>query len=677
LKSIRPKLNHIAAKMASTPWFFPLMLLVVGAFSYLLQVTRLGYYWDDWQAVYLWRAKSPAMIWTYFNYDRPFSAWTYWLTYPLLGMRAPLWQIFTYLLRWSGVWLLYKVLLALWPAWKRQWMWTALLLLTYAGFTVQSPSVAFNQHFITFMLFALSMALMVWAWQRRRLTWLLFPMAVIACALHLFTMEYFVGLEILRPVVLWLLAKKQKMGTGKTLRTIFLWWLPFLLVLCAFLWWRGVYYPSHTPNKDLNMPVLVEQLRQAPIQALSTLAGNIFQDVAHSVVTLWTGLFDISNYDFHSSSILLSWTVGILFAICAVFFISKVKIEPEDVTTQKFIWEILPFGILAILAGGLPVWVVGLQIVQGKWSSRFTLGVMLGAVILVVWLVEWLVRTRRQKNIILALLLAFSIATQVQMTNKYRLDWMYQRDFYWQLAWRAPGLKPGTAVFSASIPFGMESDYGIGFALNVLYHPQDATEQADYWFFTPRAEGFNFYKLVPGYPIDYQFRNVNFNGNTSQAIAVYYNPGQGCLRLLDDQYAADPTIPAAAAKMAVVSNPAQIESSGQPPLKEVFGVEPPHTWCYTFQKADLARQQQDWAQVIKLADAAGIHPQNGVEVLPFLEAYAHTGQWQQALAVSKLAVQTTPGLETWVCGQWKRLASKTGTGTEIQKQALILFACSQ
>ena len=36
----------------------------------------------------------------------------------------------------------------------------------------------------------------------------------------------------------------------------------------------------------------------------------------------------------------------------------------------------------------------------------------------------------------------------------------------------------------------------------------------------------------------------------------------------------------------------------------MFGSEPPHLWCYYFEKADLARQLQDWQSVLQLEKQA-------------------------------------------------------------------------
>ena len=60
-------------------------------------------------------------------------------------------------------------------------------------------------------------------------------------------------------------------------------------------------------------------------------------------------------------------------------------------------------------------------------------------------------------------------------------------------------------------------------------------------------------------------------------------------------------------------------------LAYTFGKELPHEWCYYYQKADLARQQGDWTRVSQLGDEAqklGCHPNDQMEWMPFLQAYA-------------------------------------------------------
>ena len=65
----------------------------------------------------------------------------------------------------------------------------------------------------------------------------------------------------------------------------------------------------------------------------------------------------------------------------------------------------------------------------------------------------------------------------------------------------------------------------------------------------------------------------------------------------------------------------------------MFGSEPGRTWCTYFEKADLARQQAHWKDVLQLwreASESSFAAGNGVELLPFIEAFAQEGSWAEA-----------------------------------------------
>ena len=96
---------------------------------------------------------------------------------------------------------------------------------------------------------------------------------------------------------------------------------------------------------------------------------------------------------------------------------------------------------------------------------------------------------------------------------------------------------------------------------------------------------------------------------------------------------------------------------GYPP-EAIFGKEPFHSWCYYYQKADLARQAGDWEQVVALAEQAlaeGYKPVNPHERLPFIEAYAHTGDWSRALADTRKAFDKDERYARQLCYLWERL----------------------
>ena len=63
------------------------------------------------------------------------------------------------------------------------------------------------------------------------------------------------------------------------------------------------------------------------------------------------------------------------------------------------------------------------------------------------------------------------------------------------------------------------------------------------------------------------------------------------------------------------------------------GAEPPHTWCYYFQRAQLAVQMGDYKQAARLGDQVqklGLTPARKYQWLPFLVGYAEAGDLSKA-----------------------------------------------
>ncbi len=645
-------------RLLSLPWIFPVALFLLGFIAYEIQITHLGFYWDDWQAVFLHTIPQPQAIWSYFAYDRPFSAWTYALTFPVLGMNPVLWQLLSLAMRWAGVMCLYQVMKAIWPNQVVQLRWISALLLVFPTFTLQNVAVAFDQHFITFAFFALSLYLMVLAVKVQRWRGLFIGLSVFTCLVHIFTMEYFVGLEALRPVILWLLLRKPGEPLRKTAERVFKCWLPYLAALAAFAVWRfGIYAANFTEKGGgPNTLILLNEILKSPLEGLRTIVTHALQDAIYLLVFNWANLVQPDSIELNALATLFSWAVGLAVGVLFALYLRSRKANDEQPTPfrkQAFI-----LGLVALFSGGLPVWLISRQIIDGKWSDRFALAPMLGAVILTVWAVDTLLRTQRQKAVFLALLLGLSVSAQIRASNKFRLDWDNQRSFYWQLYWRAPALEKDTAVISAQIPSGMLSDYQTAFALNTLYAGSGNSLQADTWFFTPRDVGYSIYAMEPGHSVDTQFRNVQFSGSTSDAIAFSYHPSSGCLLLLDAPYEQAPLLTPSEQDLLDVSNTSQIlPTSGQTPDPQVFGSEPAPTWCYFFEKADLARQNRDWAGVINIMDQAKLEhvkPANPVEWLPLMEANAATGHWQEALETTKQANAMSPDVAPFLNSQWER-----------------------
>ncbi|MBE0695602.1 MAG: hypothetical protein IH586_01640, partial [Anaerolineaceae bacterium] len=108
------------------------------------------------------------------------------------------------------------------------------------------------------------------------------------------------------------------------------------------------------------------------------------------------------------------------------------------------------------------------------------------------------------------------------------------------------------------------------------------------------------------------------------------------------------------------------EAAARPPA-QIYGAEPARGWCYYYQKAELARQQADWEGVVRLGEQAfglGEYPNDPAERYPFIEGYAQTGRWEQAVEQTVEAAAITPLVHPSLCRLWNRIDARTQTSAD-------------
>src|SRR5688500_15926520 len=121
-------IDALRSALEHSRWGYPLLLLLVGLVTYGYSITQLGFYWDDWEVVYLTQLASWEDLFEYFMFERPF-AWPYPLYSAIFGASPLGWHLVTFLLRYGGVLLIYLTLENLWPSRKFELRWAGLLLL--------------------------------------------------------------------------------------------------------------------------------------------------------------------------------------------------------------------------------------------------------------------------------------------------------------------------------------------------------------------------------------------------------------------------------------------------------------------------------------------------------------------------------------------------------------------
>jgi hypothetical protein len=313
---------------------------------------------------------------------------------------------------------------------------------------------------------------------------------------------------------------------------------------------------------------------------------------------------------------------------------------------MRAVWPI-SLGLLAMLFAGGPYWLAKLELTLGFPASRFTISFMLGVSLLLAGLLELL--PARARLGIVVLLVALAAGRQALSADSFRRDWITQKDMFWQMTWRAPGLVPDTTVLMNQGPLNYYADNSLAAALNWIYDPNNRSSIIHYVFFFPtsRITSGSVPGFEPGLPINYNYLIGRFFGNTSQTVVFYYEP-PGCLRLLDPEIDSqnrlipDTTLLRDAAN---ISSSAWILPDGTARMPAVYYPEPIHSWCYYFEKADLARQVGDWESVVSLGDKAftlSDYPNDPVERFVFIEGYAHENNWTRAKALALQSFKVSP-----------------------------------
>ena len=77
-----------------------------------------------------------------------------------------------------------------------------------------------------------------------------YVLSIVLTGYTLFTVEYFVGLELLRPIFLWMILSKTVPKVGKRILRVVLYWAPYILLVLLFLSWR---ISNETPRAKITI----------------------------------------------------------------------------------------------------------------------------------------------------------------------------------------------------------------------------------------------------------------------------------------------------------------------------------------------------------------------------------------------------------------------------------------
>jgi hypothetical protein len=706
-------LKKVLEKFKFTESNVPLALVVAGILAFGLQIPSLGFFQDDWHFIHYGSAGGARGMLEFLTMDgRPTAAWIYALGYPLLGFSPLPWHVLSLTLRLVTVILAWRVLQTLWPERTRANLIAAFFFLLYPFFTLQPQAVVYTEHWTSYALFAASMLLMLRAIEQPKRYLPYTALAIIATTLHLFTVEYFVGLELLRPLAIWLLlnrvvaserspASEATPSTGRGLlpfdfaqdkrreehpprrnKLIFVaqLWLPYLLILFLFLYWRSAILGGLG-------------LRNNPMDALSlqsifTTAQNLGADIALVLVSSWFKLVDPAALELTRARNIFFLAITLLGGLAAYFYSRSFTEDTKHATrnTQHATRNYLLAATLAFLLGLVPSYAGNfvLHLKLEPWNGRFALAAMPGAAMLLALAFEWMFTSSQARRVMFAVLIGLLIGWHNRVAFDFKNSWDKQVKLYEQLTWRAPYIEPGTAIITDQEILSYMGDYPTSFAFNTIYDTKSFRPEP-YWFFAMSENlGADAASLVEGVPLTARKYASTFVGNSRDSLIIDFEPEKNqCLWVLRPEDAAYRPLVAQLKTAAQVSNLSRIHDQPQTDYSLYRTIVPEErgTWCFHYERADLARQMGDWKQVIffwDLAQKGGYTPGHGFEYIPFIQAYAHTGGWKQAFALTKQSNRTSESMKTILCPTWEELVASTPQSPERDsavKDAKELLGC--
>lgn len=658
LKNILQKLQRF---FEENPLGFPLVLLGLALVTYGVFIASLGFYWDDWPPLVFTHMADKSAVWQYFTYDRPFQSWTYYLQLPICRDSAFCWQLSVILFRWTAALALYFTFLKLFPGQKRLLQWVSALFLVYPGFSAQYASVAFGSHFLDYTVFGLSLLTMVLALKDRKRFWIFYPLSLVLTAVSLFTMEYFVGLEALRPVLIFLALSGTGEKKGKILARTLIFWSGFLIVFGIYLYWRMVLYPATMGGgTGDNYPYIFQSLLKAPGDTLSALLTTIYTDLRFVLLSAWTDRLLPVEIDLQRLTHWLALFIGLAAALIVAVLVSRNGKTENDSKAETSPAAHLLLGAYIVIVSLVPIWSTLRLATVGKWSDRFAIPAMWGAALIAATMILAFIQPRKIQQILLVVLVGLSAAFQIRTGNEYRLDFERQQRFYSQLKWRIPSLQPDTFLYAPTMPATREADYSFTAGINLLYSGDQINPSFDYWFSGPRYYDVNDLLKDPSAELTASLRSFHASAKASDMVGVYM-PATGCLWVVDPYYSQiSEGIDDFTAYGKLTNQDRILEAdNGVNGLSNIFDFASHDSWCYYFEKGDLAQSKGKWQEAISYYEQAmqnKLVPSEGIEYLPFVKAFVMNGDLDQGISLSQAALDKSYLVKPPLCALWHDLA---------------------
>jgi hypothetical protein len=640
---MKPELSISWKKVKESLWLETTALVIISIFVYLIHVGKFSYYRDDWYYMYDGLVGGGGIFVEMFRHLRPARGPLYEFLFGLFGTNPTPYHILLYFIRLIGGLAALWLFRILWPKQRSATFLMALLFLIYPGFLWWIQGFEYQPMVLSVGLQIFSIIFTLKAIQSdSRFAWILWMLASLLSGwAYLAFVEYAIGMEVFRWLCAFLIISHTSKETliRKIIRTIRIVAIP-LLIPALFLIWRVFLFDNERKAADISLQTGI--ILSSPGTVLWWLV-RFFQSVLNVSGFAWALPFNENFYFLRLRDMLFA--IGWMIVVIAISYLIYQVTHGDDEPTSAWTWqrEAISMGILGVGAGVVPI-IIANRVVTFERFSHYALPASLAAVTFIVGLVYMLTDTRIRLASLSALI-GLSVLTHHAVAAQARNEEALINDFWHQVAWRAPALRAGTmlVVNYAGINYADGSDIVWGPANFIYYSQPQSQVPVTVPIAAARMEADTPRNILEGAQVDFTFIIVNDIHYDFDNLLVISMPSENsCIHMLDAKWAelsiADTALVALSAPRSRIENVLIDENLHTPP-ETVFGEEPPHEWCYYYQKAQLARQKSDWEAIAKIQSDVtrlDLHPNDQVEWMPFLQSAAMSGDVKQVKKISTL-----------------------------------------
>ena len=637
-------------------WLFALSILNFG-----ILIPTLGFYWDDLPYLFQYSAFGPGGFPAYVASDRPFSAWIFTITTALFGYAPMPYHVLILILRWFCAVLLYLILREIWPDKNIENTTAATIFAIYPGFMQQPIALIYNHHFSVFAMFLASLFIMTINLKRDKLRIVLTLLSA-ALTFSMFSIENFAMLELIRPFIIWKILKRKKAPGKASARAVIINWLPYLAVFILFLVWRVFIFKFPTYR-----PAGLAGLLDAPVKTLGSLIARIPRDFYTTTIRAWAiNLYFPTVSDYGRTATFLYWGVIIFAAIISftffLFIRGEKRHEIERKKPDKNKHELLIASVLLFLFAGIIIWGLDLP-VENKFAwDRMTLAFIPGVALLGASLFSLIKKSKAVRTVFMTSLVILAVSQNYQNAIAFKRDWDNLQDFFTQLSWRIPALAENTIFITSKPGLSYYSDNSLTSPINLQYADDLNSKELDHFVYYTHARSEDWFENdVFNQDYKKRYRSFIFYGNTGNAITYRFEP-PSCVQILDWKYANSITTPnmndRQVKEVRFTNLDLILASPEHPPFPPLFTPSEPGSWCYYFEKADLARQFGKFEKVVELGNQAiadGKFPRTPSEWLPFLEGFLWEGNFDRAKMIMNKIIDAEGNYTSGMCYTLNRI----------------------